>query len=228
MFHTEELQQIINQLQHSQGDGLGYFDTLLLIFKLIGLCAGPVLFVISSILILIWVPKWISYKSIPTTDTMKFYVYSFKLKRDKNKDYLESIDCEETDEYKKLLNKRGLFRYKITCGFSVVPLLLSTPFIFNEHTSLFTYAFMFMIIINLVCIYVVHNDSFGIEWWSAFAKENPLNKTEIENQFQEKVMNAFGTIDQKKLKKLSEEEVAKIINTDINDQYCKLSIIDKR
>lgn len=35
MFHTEELQQIIDQLQHAQGSGLGYFDTLLLIFKLI-------------------------------------------------------------------------------------------------------------------------------------------------------------------------------------------------
>lgn len=57
MFHTEELQKIIDQLQHAQVDGIGYFDTLLLILKLIALCAKPILFVICLILILIWIPK---------------------------------------------------------------------------------------------------------------------------------------------------------------------------
>ena len=51
MFHTEELQKIIDQLQHAQVDGIGYFDTLLLILKLIALCAKPILFVICLILI---------------------------------------------------------------------------------------------------------------------------------------------------------------------------------
>ena len=36
MFHTEELKQVIDQLQSSHGASLGYFDTLLLITKLIG------------------------------------------------------------------------------------------------------------------------------------------------------------------------------------------------
>lgn len=47
MFHTEELKQVIDQLQSSHGASLGYFDTLLLITKLIGLCAGPILFVFA-------------------------------------------------------------------------------------------------------------------------------------------------------------------------------------
>ena len=73
MFHTDELQKIIDQLQHAQVDGIGYFDTLLLILKLIALCAKPILFVICLILILIWIPKWSSYKLTPTPDNMKRY-----------------------------------------------------------------------------------------------------------------------------------------------------------
>ena len=41
MFQTDELVKIINQLQHA--DGMGYFETLRLILKLLGLCVGPVM-----------------------------------------------------------------------------------------------------------------------------------------------------------------------------------------
>jgi hypothetical protein len=37
MFQTDELVKIINQLQHA--DGMGYFETLGLILKLLGLCS---------------------------------------------------------------------------------------------------------------------------------------------------------------------------------------------
>ena len=201
MFHTEELQQIIDQLQHAQGSGLGYFDTLLLIFKLIGLCAGPTLFVISLIVILVLGPKWISYKLTPVSDTMKLYDYHFVLKRKKDKDFLKPSDWEESRDYEKLLCKRGFLRYKITCGFSVIVLLLLSPFLFNDHTKVLFGIFTF-------CI----------------AKENSVNKTEIRNQFCEKIQEAFKTIDTKKLKHMDKYEIEQIINAAVNDRYCKAVI----
>ena len=123
MFHTEELQKIIDQLQHAQVDGIGYFDTLLLILRLIALCAKPILFVICLILILIWIPKWISYKLTPTPDNMKRYNCYFILKC-KNGKYrlqrdspLQFNTIKYTSDYLKLLCKRGFLRYKITCVF---------------------------------------------------------------------------------------------------------------
>lgn len=46
MFQTDELVKIINQLQHA--DGMGYFETLGLILKLLGLCVGPVIYCSSD------------------------------------------------------------------------------------------------------------------------------------------------------------------------------------
>lgn len=65
MFHTEELKQVIDQLQSSNGASLGYFDTLLLITKLIGLCAGPILFVFAVFAVLYFVPKYLPQILIP-------------------------------------------------------------------------------------------------------------------------------------------------------------------
>lgn len=224
MFHTEELQQIIDQLQHAQGSGLGYFDTLLLIFKLIGLCAGPTLFVISLIVILVLGPKWISYKLTPVSDTMKLYDYHFVLKRKKDKDFLKPSDWEESRDYEKLLCKRGFLRYKITCGFSVIVLLLLSPFLFNDHTKVLFGIFTFCIIVGLVLTLFFCNDSFGCYDWSDIANENSVNKTEIRNQFCEKIQEAFKTIDTKKLKHMDKYEIEQIINAAVNDRYCKAVI----
>ena len=231
MFHTEELQQIIDQLQHAQGSGLGYFDTLLLIFKLIGLCAGPTLFVISLIVILVWGPKWISYKLTPVSDTMKLYDYHFVLKRKKDKYFLKPSDWEESRDYEKLLCKRGFLRYKITCGFSVIVLLLLSPFLFNDHTKVLFGIFTFSIIIGLVLTWFFCNDMFGYDDWSDIAKENPVNKAEIRSQFREKIQEAFTTIDTKKLKDIDNHEIEQTINTTVNDRYYKAVIsviIDER
>lgn len=231
MFHTEELQQIIDQLQHAQGSGLGYFDTLLLIFKLIGLCAGPTLFVISLIVILVWGPKWISYKLTPVSDTMKLYDYHFVLKRKKDKYFLKPSDWEESCDYEELLCKRGFLRYKITCGFSVIVLLLLSPFLFNDHTKVLFGIFTFCIIVGLVLTLLCCNDSFGCDNWSDIAKENPVNKAEIRSQFREKIQEAFTTIDTKKLKDIDNHEIEQTINATVNDRYYKavISVItDKR
>ena len=230
MFHTEELQQIIDQLQHAQGSGLGYFDTLLLIFKLIGLCAGPTLFVISLIVILVWGPKWISYKLTPVSDTMKLYDYHFVLKRKKDKYFLKPSDWEESRDYEKLLCKRGFLRYKITCGFSVIVLLLLSPFLFNDHTKVLFDIFTFSIIIGLVLTLFCCNDSFGCDDWSDIAKKNPVNKAE-NSQFREKIQEAFKTIDTKKLKDIDNHEIEQTINATVNDRYYKAVIsviIDER
>lgn len=235
MFHTEELQQIIDELQHAQGSGLGYFDTLLLIFKLIGLCAGPALFVISLIVILVWGPKWISYKLTPVSDTMKLYDYHFILKRKKDKYFLKPSDWEESRDYEKLLCKRGFLRHKITCGFSVIVLLLLSPFLFNDHTKVLFGIFTFSIIIGLVLTLLCCNDSFGCDDWSDIAKENPVNKAEIRSQFREKIQEAFTTIDTKKLKDIDNHEInheiEQTINATVNDRYHKAVIyvnIDER
>lgn len=232
MFQTEELQQIIDQLQHAQGSGLGYFDTLLLIFKLIGLCAGPILFVISLIVILVWGPKWISYKLTPVSDTMKLYDYHFSLKRKKDKYFLKPSDWEESRDYEKLLCKRGFLRYKITCGFSVIVLLLLSPFLFNDHTKDLFGIFTFSIIVGLVITLFCCNDSFGCDDWSDIAtKENPVNKAEIRSQFCEKIQEAFTTIDTKKFKDIDNHEIEQTINATVNDRYYKAVIsviIDER
>jgi hypothetical protein len=235
MFHTEELQQIIDQLQHAQGSGLGYFDTLLLIFKLIGLCAVPTLFVISLIVILVLGPKWISYKLTPVSDTMKLYDYYFVLKRKKDKYFLKPSDLEESRDYEKLLCKRGFLRYKITCGFSVIVLLLLSPFLFNDHTKVLFGIFTFCIIVGLVLTLFFCNDSFGCDDWSDIAKENPVNKAEIRSQFREKIQEAFKTIDTKKLKDIDNHkinhEIEQTINATVNDRYYKAVIyvnIDER
>ena len=225
MFHTEELQQIIDQLQHAQGSGLGYFDTLLLIFKLIGLCAGPTLFVISLIVILVWGPKWISYKLTPVPDTMKLYDYHFVLKRKKDTDFLKPFDYEESRDYEKLLCKRGFLRYKITCGFSVIVLLLLSPFLFNDHTKVLFGIFAFSIIVGLVLTFLCCN---SCDDWSDIAKEDSVNKTEIRSQFCEKIQEAFTTIDPKKLKDIDNHEIEQTINAAVNDRYYKCVIVDKR
>ena len=225
MFHTEELQQIIDQLQHAQGSGLGYFDTLLLIFKLIGLCAGPPLFVISLIVILVWGPKWISYKLTPVPDTMKLYDYHFVLKRKKDTDFLKPFDYEESRDYEKLLCKRGFLRYKITCGFSVIVLLLLSPFLFNDHTKVLFGIFAFSIIVGLVLTLFCCN---SCDDWSDIAKEDSVNKTEIRSQFCEKIQEAFTTIDTKKLKDIDNHEIEQTINAAVNDRYYKCVIADKR
>lgn len=231
MFHTEELKQVIDQLQSSHGASLGYFDTLLLITKLIGLCAGPILFVISLIVILVWGPKWISYKLTPVSDTMKLYDYHFILKRKKDKYFLKPSDWEESRDYEKLLCKRGFLRYKITCGFSVIVLLLLSPFLFNDHTKDLFGIFTFSIIVGLVITLLCCNDSFGCDDWSDIAKENPVNKAEIRSQFCEKIQEAFKTIDAKKLKDIDNHEIEQTINATVNDRYYKTVIsviIDER
>lgn len=75
MFHTEELKQVIDQLQSSHGASLGYFDTLLLITKLIGLCAGPILFVFAVFAVLYFVPKYLPQILIPLEKDMKPYYF---------------------------------------------------------------------------------------------------------------------------------------------------------
>lgn len=147
-FTPKNCKKIIDQLQHAQVDGIGYFDTLLLILKLIALCAKPILFVICLILILIWIPKWISYKLTPTPDNMKRYNCYFILKC-KNGKYrlqrdspLQFNTIKYTSDYLKLLCKRGFLRYKITCVFSVIVSLLISPFFFSEIMRFPAYAFM--------------------------------------------------------------------------------------
>ena len=229
MFHTEELQKIIDQLQHAQVDGIGYFDTLLLILKLIALCAKPVLFVICLILILIWIPKWISYKLTPTPDNMKRYYCNFILKSKDGKYRLRRTDSKlkfntikYTDDYQKLLHKRGFLRYKITCVFSVIVLLLISPFFFTETMRFPAYVFMIVIGIVLLYVYVVYNYEFELKCWEDIAKEDKLSETK--NQFAEKVIKAFEEIDLNQLKDMSKKEIVRILSIKVNDPYYQILI----
>lgn len=229
MFHTEELQQIIDQLQHSQGNGLGYFDTLMLIFKLIGLCAGPALFVISLIVILILGPRWISYKLISTPYNIKLYCCCFDLKREGNKYFLKLNlwdSIKRTPDYEKVLCKRGFLCYKIAGIFAVIVLLLLTPFLFNKHTNFLFWIFMVVIICIFLYIAFICNNEFGCESWSYIAKKKPLNEIDIKDQFEKKVMNVFDAIDPNDLKNMGKEEITKIINDSVNGQYCKAAVND--
>ena len=229
MFHTEELQKIINQLQHAQVDGIGYFDTLLLILKLIVLCAKPVLFVICLILSLIWIPKWISYKLTPTPDNMKRYYCYFILKRKGEKYRLERKDpilqlntIKNTDDYLKLLQKRGFLRYKITCGFSVIVLLLISPFLFTETMRFPVYVFMVVMVCILSYVYVIYHYEFELKGWEDIAKEDKLSETK--DQFAEKVIKTFEEIDPNQLKDMSKKEIARILGIRVNDPYYKILI----
>lgn len=228
MFHTEELQKIIDQLQHAQVDGTGYFDTLLLILKLIALCAKPILFVICLILILIWIPKWISYKLTPTPDNMKRYNCYFILKC-KNGKYrlqrdspLQFNTIKYTSDYLKLLCKRGFLRYKITCVFSVIVSLLISPFFFSEIMRFPAYAFMIVMGSVLLYVYVVYDYESELKGWEDIAKEDKLSETK--DQFAEKVIKAFEEIDANQLKDMSKKEIARILGIRVNDPYYKILI----
>lgn len=228
MFHTEELQQIIDQLQHAQVDGIGYFDTLLLILKLIVLCAKPVLFVICLILSLIWIPKWISYKLTPTPDNMKRYYCYFILKCKDGKYRLRRTDpiqfntIKNTGDYLKLLQKRGFLRYKITCGFSVIVLLLISPFLFTETMRFPVCVFMIVMGCILSYVYVIYHYEFELKGWEDIAKEDKLSETK--DQFAEKVIKAFEEIDPNQLKDMSKKEIARILSIRVNDPYYQILI----
>lgn len=236
MFQTEELQQIINQLQHSQGNGLGYFDTLQLIFKLIGLCAGPALFIIGLIVILILGPGLISYKLTPVPNNMKLYNYVIRIES-KNHEYCwypALFPIRDSEDSKKILCKRGFLRYIITCLFSVIILLLLSPFIFNEHTRIFF--LLFLMVLSVALVYIPFSiatstgsdDSEDITDWSDIARRDYVNETEIENQFYEKVKKAFETINSESVKNMNKKDIELVLNTAIGDRICEVVIDDRR
>ena len=109
MFHTEELKQVIDQLQSSHGASLGYFDTLLLITKLIGLCAGPILFVFAVFAVLYFVPKYLPQILIPLEKDMKPYYFLCSW-GDQNLNDLHFEGIRFTKKYKAILEKRGHLR----------------------------------------------------------------------------------------------------------------------
>ena len=104
MFHTEELKQVIDQLQSSHGASLGYFDTLLLITKLIGLCAGPILFVFAVFAVLYFVPKYLPQILIPLEKDMKPYYFLCSWGY-KNLNDLHFEGIRFTKKYKAILEK---------------------------------------------------------------------------------------------------------------------------
>lgn len=62
-FYTAELQEIIDQLSQGGMAG-GYFQTLGLIFKFLGLIIIPVLFFIVAIILFFWLPRFVVRKMI--------------------------------------------------------------------------------------------------------------------------------------------------------------------
>lgn len=146
MFHTEELKQVIDQLQSSHGASLGYFDTLLLIAKLIGLCAGPILFVFAVFAVLYFVPKYLPQILIPLEKDMNPYYFLCSWGY-KNLNDLHFEGIRFTKKYKAILEKRGHLRYQITTVLSLIACFLLSPFLFVSFGTMLTY-------ITVVCIFL--------------------------------------------------------------------------
>lgn len=222
MFQTEQLQKVIDQLQHT--DGLGYFDTLFLILKLIGLCAGPILLLLGVIVIAVFAPRWISYKLTPVLDGIKLYEYSFTY--DKKKSSIEPLGCLISYEYSMLLEKRGLICYKLYWIILPIALLLLSPFIFNEYTEWIFWIFCFIPAVILAIIYVEIKASRDSDW-SILAKQNKIDKYEVTKPFCDNVIKVFATIDSDKLKEINSKELEQYLNAEVDDRYCNVFITEK-
>lgn len=83
MFQTDELVKIINQLQHA--DGMGYFETLGLILKLLGLCVGPVMIIVAAIAIEYFLPKLVAKRFVSVPNDFKQYNIFIYCDQDKNR-----------------------------------------------------------------------------------------------------------------------------------------------
>ena len=222
MFQTEQLQKVIDQLQHT--DGLGYFDTLFLILKLIGLCAGPILLLLGVIVIAVFAPRWISYKLTPVLDGIKLYEYSFTY--DKKKSNIEPLGCIISYEYRMLLEKRGLICYKLYWIILPIALLLLSPFIFNEYTEWIFWIFCFIPAVILAIIYVEIKGSRDSDW-SILAKQNKIDKYEVTKPFCDNVIKAFTAMDSDKLKEINSKELEQYLNVEVDDRYCNVFITEK-
>ena len=160
---------------------------------------------------------------------MKRYNCYFILKRKGEKYRLERKDpilqlntIKNTDDYLKLLQKRGFLRYKITCGFSVIVLLLISPFLFTETMRFPVYVFMVVMVCILSYVYVIYHYEFELKGWEDIAKEDKLSETK--DQFAEKVIKAFEEIDPNQLKDMSKKEIARILSIRVNDPYYQILI----
>lgn len=222
MFQTEQLQKVIDQLQHT--DGLGYFDTLFLILKLIGLCAGPILLLLGVIVIAVFAPRWISYKLTPVLDGIKLYEYSFTY--DKKKSSIEPLGCLISYEYRMLLEKRGLICYKLYWIILPIALLLLSPFIFNEFTKWIFWIACFVPATKLIIIYVGIKGLSDTDW-SKIAKKNKVDEYEVTKPFCDNVIKVFATIDSDKLKEINSKELEQYLNAEVDDRYCNVFITEK-
>ena len=210
MFQTEQLQKVIDQLQHT--DGLGYFDTLFLILKLIGLCAGPILLLLGVIVIAVFAPRWISYKLTPVLDGIKLYEYSFTY--DKKKRNIEPLGC--------------LISYEYQLYWIILPivLLLLSPFIFNEFTEWIFWIFCFIPAVILAIIYTEIKGLRDFDW-SILAKQNKIDKYEVTKPFCDNIIKVFTAMDSDKLKEMTSKELEQYLNAEVDDRYCNVFITEK-
>lgn len=143
MFHAEKIQQIINQLQHA--DGMGYFDTLLLILKLVSLCIVPLLFVIAMVGIAYIVPVLVSTHMKPTLTDIQYEIRITH--RKKYFEYVETVPCNG-DLVRFKLKEQGLCRFIIQSVMNLFLILMLSPLIFTEN-DIFEFIFIFAVIVCL-------------------------------------------------------------------------------
>lgn len=149
MFQTEQLTQIINELQHAEGKG--YFETLSLIFKLIGLCIGPVLLIIASVFIMLWLPQFISVKMTPFDNIPM--VLSVR-QNTKNQDWEIGYVMYEYQQYEDMSRKRARIRVSVQVVTGVIMFLLLSPFLFvNEVLSILYMCGVGSYIAHIVCTF---------------------------------------------------------------------------
>lgn len=163
MFNTEQLMQIISQLQNASG--LNYFEVLLLILTLIGLCAGPILIFILIVGLFYWIPKLVMRKRVPIPKGMKLYIIEIALKSNNKRLKLDytyrgslSIHTNRTEQFLHLLEARGKVRFKTIGLLLPFTLLLLSPFFFIHWAlSVILITVAVLLIIGFIIDYYYNN-----------------------------------------------------------------------
>lgn len=219
MFQTEKLQQIIDQLlQHSSGRG--YFETLGLILKLIGHCICPILFVIGVIVISYLFPKYVAKKRVPIDSRLKRYTVKYRADNHE----LQFRDICETDEYKRITEKRARIRINTRLIMFLVEVLLFSPFMFMNSDVMGGIYCTFVVFVGLVLLAIMGSTYYDGSRTYGFI-ENEDEAPEARKRVKELIKKELSDLNRTETK-LSRSEFENLINEKLSSDFCEVEITE--
>ena len=221
MFQTDELVKIINQLQHAAG--MGYFETLGLILKLLGLCVGPVMIIVAAIAIEYFLPKLVAKRFVSVPNDYKQYNIFIYCDQDKNR--FEHCCTRMTEDLLQYLNKQEKFR--IITSWILIPIitLFLSPILFININVTIILVFVFCVALLIK----------GYNTWTVF-DSNSIDIAPDYKRYKEKGYKLGQKAeyvcrelnkeypDPTKISDTDKEECAKRIKEKLEDSICDVSV----